>query len=56
MNNDDMNALVEVLFLDFLEGRPVIFDIDAHTSEEITLIFAKIAAKFATYAGDGKDF
>lgn len=56
MTNDEMNDLVEVLFLDFLEGRSITFDIDAFSSNEITLIFAKLAAKFASYAGDGKDF
>lgn len=56
MTNDELNELVDGLFLDFIEGREVCFDLDVHPSNEVTVIMAKLAAKFATYAGDALDF
>jgi len=56
MTNEQATEIAETFFLDLIEGRSLSFDIDAYSSQEITVIFAKIAAKFATYAGDAIDF
>lgn len=51
--NEQLNELVEAKFINFIEND---LDYDNFTSAEITLICAKLAAKFATYAGDAIDF
>lgn len=54
--NDELNAIVEQFWHDLIEGRPVTLDFDNYSTLEITLLTAKIAAKFASYAGDAIDF
>lgn len=51
--NDELNSLVDAKFERMVEE---VLDYDNYTSDEITLICAKLAAKFATYAGDAIDF
>ena len=55
MTNEELNDLADAIFLDFIENRQTPFDIDDYKSADITLLFAKVAARFAAYAGDQRD-
>lgn len=52
MTNDELNARVEDAFISFIESD-VVDDLSTH---DRTLFMAKMAAKFATYAGDEQNF
>ena len=52
MTNDELNARADEAFRGFIESD---FGDDL-TPHERTLLMAKLAAKFATYAGDERDF
>lgn len=51
MTNAELEAYAEELFQDFLASS---FD-GGLTSSEVTILTAKLAARFATYAGDERD-
>jgi hypothetical protein len=51
--NDQLDARVETIYLKVLETEDHFSEL---TTDEITLVCAKLAAKFATYAGDAINF
>lgn len=53
LTNAQLDTIAEHIFLKVLETHD---HFSERTTDEITLICAKVAAKFATYAGDAIDF
>jgi hypothetical protein len=51
--NDELDARVDTIYLKVLETEDHFSEL---TTDEITLVCAKLAAKFATYAGDSINF